>query len=295
MNQRFLVLRSPLFFMAAFLLASVQSASLEFQPRTLVYKDSERTYYLALPQDFEPTKSYWPLVVVHGGGGNAQNNSKAIAMRRIADEMDLDAIVIAPEFITEDKQVSRFPNLGEGEFLKAVLMDVRKEFNLHDKILLNGYSMGGQFSHRFALRNPGMVQACATFAAGTWTTPDGRLLIEQYGVVKDPNTFLSDHENAKKIPERLADLFDKRTAQVAGLPAAKGAEKVPFLVMCGALDTRHEIAVQFAESLRDSGFKVETEWPITPHGSRSEEYSAEFEKYPEHAIRFFKKHTGGNE
>ena len=260
--------------------------------RNLTFEGAERTYFIALPKGFDPESTYWPLVVVHGGGGNARMNSKAIAMRRIADEVNLPAIMILPEFVTDDKQLSRFPLLGEGTFLKEVLKDVRAEFKLHEKILLNGYSMGGQFSHRFALSNPDMVRACAAFAAGTWSTPDGRLLIEEYGEVKNPKAFLSTKENAKKVPERLHDLFDARTGAIVSLPAADGAEKVPFLVMCGTIDTRFSIAVEFASCLRESGFTVETQWPKTPHSSKSGKYRSEFEKYPEHAIRFFKKHTG---
>ncbi|GMV94469.1 MAG: hypothetical protein AMXMBFR82_42470 [Candidatus Hydrogenedentota bacterium] len=266
----------------------------EFAPltRTIEFNGAERTYYVSLPRDFDQETKYWPLVVVHGGGGNARENPKAIAMRRLADDAGLPALLILPEFITDDKQVSRFPALGEDAFLKAVLADVRTAYKLHEKILLNGYSMGGQFAHRFALANPDMVLACAPFAAGTWTTPDGRLLIEEYGEVRDPKAFLSNSENATKIPERLRDLFDARTADVAGLPAAEGANAVPFLVMCGTLDTRFSIAQAFAESLQESGFAVETAWPETPHGSSSSEYAAEFEKYPEHAVQFFLKHTG---
>ncbi len=273
---------------------ALPALSQEFEPltRTIEFQGAERTYFVALPKGFNPDKTYWPLVVAHGGGGNARTNPKAIAMRRIADERNLPAILILPEFITADKEVSRFPVLGEGAFLKAVLEQVHAEYKLYEKILLCGYSMGGQFAHRFALANPDLVQACAAFAAGTWTTPDGRLLIEAYGEVKDPKAFLSSPENAEKVPERLRDLFDARTAEVAGHPAAEGAEKVPFLVMCGTLDTRFSIAQEFAASLRESGFTVETEWPRTPHSSNSEEYRSEFEKYSKHAVLFFRKHTG---
>ncbi|MCL4691758.1 MAG: hypothetical protein KJ060_04515 [Candidatus Hydrogenedentes bacterium] len=268
----------------------------EYAPltRTIEFDGAERTYYVALPRDFDPETIYWPLVVVHGGGGNARENPKAVAMRRLADDVGLAAILILPEFITDDKQVSRFPALGEDAFLKAVLADIRTAYKLHEKILLNGYSMGGQFTHRFALANPDMVLACAPFAAGTWTTPDGRLLIEQYGEVRDPKAFLSNPANAAKIPERLRDLFDVRTANVAGLPAADGAKAVPYLVMCGTLDTRFSIAQAFATSLQESGFAVETAWPDTPHGLNSEEYQAEFEKYPTYAVQFFLKLTVRN-
>ena len=219
--------------------------------------------------------------------------------RQVADKVDFPAIVIAPDFsnsrnFSKDKNVSRFPMLGEEAFLKSVLEEVRGKYNLHSKILLSGYSMGGQFTHRFAFGNPDLVHACASQAAGTWTTPDGRLLIQEYGEVKNPGAFLSSRKNATKIPSRLSNLFEARVAQVAGRPAAKGAEKIPFLVMCGTLDPRWSIAKEFASSLEKSGFHVETAWPVTPHRPNRPndgKYSAEFAKYPWRAIEFFTKHT----
>lgn len=258
---------------------------------TFEHKGNDRVYSVFLPKDFDPDATYWPLVVVHGGGGRGKTNPKAVAMRRIADEVDLPAILIAPDFVVKDKNVSRFPMLGEEAFLNAVLQQVRGQFNFRPKILLTGYSMGGQFTHRFALGNPDLVHACAPLAAGTWTTPDGRLLIQDYGEVKNAKAFLSSKQNATKIPARLSGLFDARVAQVAERPAAKGAEKIPFLVMCGTLDTRWSIAKEFASSLKTSGFNVQTEWPVTPHGSKGSKHKAEFAKYPQRVIEFFTKHT----
>lgn len=285
-------MRLVLVFGALCFLVGVRASDTSPQRRTFDYQGVQRTYFVALPIDHDPESTYWPLVVVHGGGGKADKNKYAAAMRRLADEAGLPTIVIQPQFITEDKQVSRFPSLGEDAFLLAVLEKVRAEFKLHGKILLNGYSMGGQFTHRFALAHPNVVQACAPFAAGTWTTPDGRLLIEEYGEVADPKAFLSTAENSARIPERLRDLFDPRVAGVAGLKAAEGAERVPYLVMCGTLDTRLSIAQDFATALKASGYRVETEWPRTPHSSDKGEHVAEFEKYSISAIAFFKRHTG---
>lgn len=258
---------------------------------TFDHLGGDRVYSVFLPTDFDPNETYWPLVVVHGGGGTGKTNPKAIAMRRLADESDLPAILIAPDFVVKDKKLSQFPMLGEEAFLKAVLREVRGQYRLHPKILLTGYSMGGQFTHRFALGNPDLVQACAPLAAGTWTTPDGRLLIEDYGEVENAKAFLSSKQNVTKIPARLNGLFDAQVAQVADRPATKGAATIPFLVMCGTLDTRWPIAKEFAASLKDSGFGVETEWPITPHGSKGGKHKAEFAKYPRRVIEFFKEHT----
>lgn len=257
----------------------------------LTYNGDERAYYVLLPEPYDPDRIHWPLVVIHGGGGNARDNWKAHAIRREADKQRLDAIVIAPKLHVKDKQPSRFPSLGEGAFLKAVLDHARNEFKLRETILLNGYSMGGQFTHRFALQNPELVQACAPFAAGTWTTPQGTLLVQDYGEVRDPGTFLLDPANVHGIPERLHNLFDARTAVVAGKPAAEGASNVPFLVMCGILDPRLDIAQTFATRLAEAGFTVETGWPETPRGNPGGQYTEAFARYTGQTIDFFKRHA----
>jgi pimeloyl-ACP methyl ester carboxylesterase len=256
----------------------------------LIFEGTERIYYVRLPYDFDPEKIYWPLVTVHGGNGNGRNHSLGKGTRWAADEQGLDAIVISPNFSNDDFQASRFPALGEGPFLERVLEDIRLRYKLHPKILLTGYSRGGQFTHRFAFTYPEMVAAVAPLAAGTWTTPDGALLIEQYGRVAEPEAFLSDSENASLAPARLSNIFTPRVASAAGIPALPASKGVPFLVMCGTLDTRVDIARLFAASLKEKGYHVETAWPRTPHGGRNkEEFKAEFQKYPQGAVAFFKR------
>ena len=256
--------------------------------RTLEFKGVERTYYVHLPSGYEAEKIYWPLVTVHGGGGNGSTHFLAKDIRSVVDEMDLDAIVVSPSFSNEDMQSSRFPALGEGAFLQAILEDLHAQYKLHPKILLTGYSRGGQFSHRFAYSYPALVKAVAPFAAGTWTTPDGKLLIETFGMVDIPDKFLSNPDNVHRVPERLNTLFTPRVAGVAGIPALPQARDIPFLIMCGSLDTRFEIARHYAKSLETQGYKVTTGWPRTPLGSRDkEEYKTEFKKYGQRAVEFF--------
>jgi poly(3-hydroxybutyrate) depolymerase len=55
--------------------------------RTLEYRGKSRHYYIWLPKEFKADKTYWLLVAVHGGGGDARTNSKAISMRKTADKM----------------------------------------------------------------------------------------------------------------------------------------------------------------------------------------------------------------
>ena len=259
---------------------------------TIEFGGEDREYYVRLPMAFDPEKTYWPLVAVHGGRGNGRNPFLARGVHRAADALGLDAIVVSPSFSNTDFQASRFPALGEGKFLLAVLDDLRRHYRLQVKILLTGYSRGGQFSHRFAFAQPALVQAVAPFAAGTWTTPDGKLLIEALGEIDKPRAFLSDPENASLVPTRLQSIVVPRVAQVAGILAKPQAKDIPFLVMCGTLDTRFDTAQRFAKTMKAAGYDIQTEWPRTPHGSRDKaEFMAEFEKYAQGAVAFFLRVT----
>lgn len=200
--------------------------------------------------------------------------------------LGLNALIVTPSFSNTDFQASRFPSLGEGAFLKLVINELNGEFRLHKKILLTGYSPGGQFTHCFAFQNPNLVKACASFSAGTWTTPDGKLLFLPDYEAKDPESFLNSKTNAVKVAKRFGDMFESRVAKVAGREAMKGAKKIPFLVRCGTLDSRFGATRQFAKNLEANGFKVKTHWPETPHGGRAE-YPIQFLEYSESAIEFF--------
>ena len=254
----------------------------------LEFKGSTREYYVQVPENYDSGKSYWALVAVHGGGGNGRRGFLAEGFRTAVKSSNFNAIVVSPSFSNKDFQSSRFPALGEGVFLKTVIEDLKSRYSLNKKILLSGYSRGGQFSHRFAFANPDLVKAVAPCAAGTWTTPDGQLLIESLGAIPDPSTYLNDANNAAAVPERLHGMFTERVATVAGIKPLPGASKIPFLIMCGSLDTRFEISQQFAQSMKDAGFSVRTSWPRTPHSSKDKsEFIEEFEKYSTQSLEFF--------
>ncbi len=261
---------------------------------SLNYKGIEREYFVWLPKDFDVNQIYWGLVMVHGGGSNGQTYWLTKDMRRVSDEMGLQAIIISPSFLKDDPNAQRFPILGEGAFLKHILDKIHSQYRLQSKILLTGYSRGAQFTHRFALWNPAIVQACASLSAGSWTTPDGRFLMFSFGEVKNSESFLASPKNSENLPASQKNLFEYRVAKVAGRPASSGAKNVPFLVMCGILDERFETAKEFARSLDSLGYTIKTAWPRTPHGGRKkDEYRAEFEKYSQVAVEFFRRVTKG--
>ena len=263
--------------------------------RSLTFRGAEREYFLYLPARFDRSKTYWPLVIVHGSGQHGRVPYPNASLARFVGESDLEAIVISPSFRNDDQNASRFPTLGEGEFLDELLKDVRKDYALRPKLLLAGYSRGGQFSHRYAMAHPERVAAVAPMASGTWTTPDGRFLVEDIGEVRNARDFLIDTTNATRAPARLRDLFSARIASVADTKAVPGARDVPYLVMCGTLDPRLPIAQEFARSLQSLGYQVSVEWPRTPHACSDmecwAEHRVEWEKYLRRTVDFFREHT----
>jgi hypothetical protein len=106
--------------------------------------------------------------------------------------------------------------------------------------------------------------------------------------------FLANSENSAKVPERLRNLFEPRVAAVAGARAAAGAQRIPFLVMCGTLDPRLPIAKEFANRLEALGYQVEVEWPRTPHLCPCPpDQTEEFQKYSRRPVEFFRRVTRG--
>lgn len=256
--------------------------------RTVTFQNTEREYSVWLPAQFDRNKQYWLLAAVYSPP-MLRDLQSAIAAA------GFEAIMIVPTFREDNINLTRFPVSSERDFFADVIKAVRAEYSVKPKILLAGYSRGAQFAHRYAFAHPGEVEALAALASGTWTTPDGRLLVEEIGEVRAARTFLSKPENAKGVPARLADMFDPAVAAVAENKAVKGSERIPVLVMCGTLDPRLPIAREFVRSLETLGYRVSTDWPRTPHVCQqcTPDVRAEFAKYAAKTVEFFQQTTRG--
>ena len=164
------------------------------------FEGREREYFVWLPANFDKSKKYWVLVIAHGGG--EVNSGRRFWMTKpiwkCAQQKGLDVIIVTPTFHKPDPIPERYP-IKEGQFLSEIIDRIKKDYKVFPKILLTGYSRGGQFSHRYTLWYPDRVQACAPFAAGSWTTPDGRLLDPALGEIKNPNEFLLSITDKEKL------------------------------------------------------------------------------------------------
>ena len=145
-----------------------------------VIKDSQgMDCFVYTPDPIDPDKTYQLVVGVHGAGGkgNGAGGMKDWAKRG-------DVIVIGPSFETKGEAPYQNGNGVHAEKLIDLFETLKKEYKLHDKMFLHGFSGGSQFVHRFTMLNPKYVCGVSAHSGGTWAT-------DNYGEISS---------SAKKIP-----------------------------------------------------------------------------------------------
>lgn len=201
---------------------STQKISVHAGLNDLRYRDGQR-YYLYVPRRVirEPARARI-LVSVHGYSGRKNNSSgrsrvKSAATRwtKLADDVGL--VVLAPQF-DEDRFDNDYQRLN-------LFGDKRADDRLHElislittalpglngkKILLFGFSGGGQFVHRYALFHPDRIDRAVAGGAGWYVFPDEKL---PYPIGLDPRSLPKDR-----------------------IPNLAGLCQVPLLILVGERD-----------------------------------------------------------
>lgn len=122
----------------------------------------KREYYLYLPEQVDLHQKYWLVCYAHGFKGHAQDefsNLKYFLERG-------DCIVVAPTF---PKGYQLLENQADQQVIE-IFNELKKKYQLHQKLFVFGHSAGGQFAHRFTLRHPNIVVGCEACSSGTWAT-----------------------------------------------------------------------------------------------------------------------------
>jgi dienelactone hydrolase len=152
-------------------------------------------YYLVLPKDWTPAKTWPVLVYVEGAGSGFRNACKNYGDSR----GDFNAIVVTPQTFGSTNalapQTAKYtykPELVlahdadhgkrmkfDEEGLLCVLADLRKEYNAEEKIYITGFSGGGNLTWRMVFGHPDKLHAaapaCPNFAgAGDLSTAPER-------------------------------------------------------------------------------------------------------------------------
>jgi len=122
-----------------------------------------RDYWLYTPDNITTGKTYWLVVGVHGNKGNGKGAS---GLAPWAAEMD-NVIVIGPTFPSTGPYYQGL----QGETDKQLLdlhKALQKEFKLHNKMFLYGFSGGAQYTHRFVNKYPKHVIGISAHSGGSW-------------------------------------------------------------------------------------------------------------------------------
>lgn len=134
--------------------------------------DEACPYYIYVPKTISERPRI--LVSVHGITRNAIEHSATFV-----ENFDLsDTVLIVPLFTKE--RFKHFQILREdasglrpSDALNIILGDVKTRFGIETKrIILSGYSGGGQFAHRYAMLYPERIQKLVLMAPGWYTFPD---------------------------------------------------------------------------------------------------------------------------
>jgi len=121
----------------------------------------DREYFLYTPDKIDETKTYWLLVGVHFYKGQGRT---ALGLHNWVENGE--CIVVGPTFPSNGYQVLLH---GSDRQLIGVFDELKKEYRLHSRMFLFGFSGGAQFVHRFTLKHPELVAGCSAHSGGSWS------------------------------------------------------------------------------------------------------------------------------
>lgn len=142
--------------------------------------DQRFSYLAYLPKGFslEKGSDYRLFVLIHGTTRNAEKMKERFM--DFADETK--TVLLAPFFpcgIIDREDIHnykflKYKDIDFGEIAVDMIQDVTETFHLdpYKKILISGFSGGGQFVHRFMYRYPELLEAACIGAPGRSTYLD---------------------------------------------------------------------------------------------------------------------------
>jgi len=123
----------------------------------------KRDYWLYTPDNLDKDKTYWLVVGVHGAKGNGKG---AGGLAGWVTQFD-NVIAVGPSFPIGGPYYQVLEGNSDKQLLD-IFKALKKEFKLHDKLFIHGFSGGSQYAHRFAAKNSKDVIGVSSHSGGTW-------------------------------------------------------------------------------------------------------------------------------
>jgi polyhydroxybutyrate depolymerase len=154
------------------------------ETRALVVDDVERTYVLAVPDNYDQSQPLPLLVVLHGAGGNGTEMAEYAGLGDVPTQTG--AIVAYPDAIDESwNYLFGEESIDDTGFIRALIDETVAEYAIDEtRIYLAGYSNGGLMAVRLR------CEMADTFAAVAALSATMTISLAQNCVDAEPLPFL---------------------------------------------------------------------------------------------------------
>jgi predicted esterase len=131
---------------------------------TPYYETSPSEYYLYLPSGYTPDHD-WPILVAVNGYGS--DGAQCLDWWQAYAEK-AGFVLVCPSMGAGNGDWDFVQNEAN---LLGILLDIRNEVRTQKKVLLAGFSAGGEFVLAFTYSHPNLVQAVSILSSGNYYDP----------------------------------------------------------------------------------------------------------------------------
>lgn len=134
--------------------------------RRQTLREPKLDYWLYVPARYNAADRYGLVVVLHPAGlrGSHHTRQWGVLAERVGK-----LIVLGPE--CRDRK-RRSWKMGDEALVLGIVRQVMVEYNVDPRrVLLAGFSLGGNYAYKFGLRNPGVFRAIAPFSGALLARP----------------------------------------------------------------------------------------------------------------------------
>lgn len=126
---------------------------------TLQFKGINRTISFYVPTNYNPDVAYNLMVCLHGMGDNSQHFRDAIIGGLAWNTLIPNTIFACPDG-GDDQGRDFYAPAGDEQFIMMTIEYSRQTYNINpERIMLEGFSLGGRSALKFGLDNPDLIYA----------------------------------------------------------------------------------------------------------------------------------------
>lgn len=131
---------------------------------------------VAIPSDYDPTKSHPLIILLHGAGAWGELQANFWQMFDVIDEKQF--VFVYPDGINNvwnatEACCDETGQVDDVGYISGLIAEAQEVYNIDaDRVYLMGHSNGGFMSFRMACERPDLVTGIVTLAGSTFDDPD---------------------------------------------------------------------------------------------------------------------------